>query len=38
MKAAIQMYERMGFERAPENDFQPPGTERVLGYRLGLVK
>ncbi len=29
------MYEGMGFERAPENDFQPPGTERVLGYRLG---
>ena len=36
MKAAIRMYERMGFERAPENDFQPPGTERVVGYRLRL--
>jgi len=36
MKAAIRMYERMGFERAPDNDFQPPGTERVIGYRLML--
>jgi hypothetical protein len=32
------MYERMGFERAPENDFQPPGTELVVGYRLVFVK
>jgi ribosomal protein S18 acetylase RimI-like enzyme len=36
MKAAMQMYERMGFQRAPESDFQPPGTERVVGYRLVL--
>jgi len=36
MQAAIRMYEGMGFERAPENDFQPPGTERVIGYRLML--
>ena len=36
MQAAIRMYEGMGFERAPENDFQPPGTERVIGYRLPL--
>jgi ribosomal protein S18 acetylase RimI-like enzyme len=36
MKGAIHMYEAMGFERAPENDFQPPGTERVVGYRLVL--
>jgi len=36
MKAAIRMYEGMGFERAPENDFQPPGTERVVGYRRRL--
>jgi ribosomal protein S18 acetylase RimI-like enzyme len=36
MKAAIRMYEGMGFQRAPENDFQPPGTERVMGYRLVL--
>ncbi len=37
MQAAIRMYEGMGFERAPENDFQPPGTERVVGYRLRLI-
>ena len=36
MQAAIRMYEGMGFERAPENDFQPPGTELVVGYRLVL--
>ena len=30
------MYERMGFVRAPEHDFQPPGAERVTGYRLPL--
>ena len=36
MQAAIRMYEGMGFERAPENDFQPPGTELVIGYRLQL--
>lgn len=36
MQAAIRMYEGMGFERAPENDFQPPGTELVVGYRLIL--
>jgi len=38
MKAAIRMYEAMGFQRAPENDFQPPGTELVVGYRLVLGK
>lgn len=37
MQAAIRMYEGMGFERAPENDFQPAGTERVVGYRLRLT-
>jgi len=36
MQAAIRMYEAMGFERAPESDFQPPGTELVVGYRLVL--
>ena len=38
MKAAILMYEGMGFQRAPENDFQPQGTELVVGYRLVLDK
>ncbi|HKP76255.1 MAG TPA: GNAT family N-acetyltransferase [Longimicrobiaceae bacterium] len=36
MAAAIRMYRRMGFVRAPEHDFQPPGAERVEGYRLPL--
>ena len=36
MAAAMQLYERMGFERAPELDFQPPGAEVVWGFRLGL--
>jgi ribosomal protein S18 acetylase RimI-like enzyme len=36
MQAAIRLYEAMGFQRAPENDFQPEGTERVVGYRMVL--
>ena len=36
MAAAMQLYERMGFERAPELDFQPPGAELVWGFRLKL--
>jgi predicted N-acetyltransferase YhbS len=36
MVAAVQLYERMGFERAPELDFQPPGAEVVWGFRLLL--
>ena len=36
MEVARRMYERMGFVRAPEHDFQPPGAERVTGYRLPL--
>jgi ribosomal protein S18 acetylase RimI-like enzyme len=34
MRAAIRMYERMGFVRAPEHDFHPEGAELVQGYRL----
>jgi len=37
MRAAMAMYARMGFVRAPEHDFQPPGAERVEGYRLRLI-
>jgi GNAT superfamily N-acetyltransferase len=37
MAAAIRMYRRMGFVRAPDYDFQPPGAELVEGYRLPLV-
>lgn len=37
MEAAMRMYRRMGFVRAPDHDFQPPGAELVEGYRLPLV-
>ncbi|HEX5725906.1 MAG TPA: GNAT family N-acetyltransferase [Longimicrobiaceae bacterium] len=36
MRAAIRLYERLGFERAPEHDFRPDGAELVQGYRLRL--
>lgn len=36
MRSAMRLYERMGFVRAPERDFRPPGTEVVEGYRLPL--
>ncbi|MBV9772369.1 MAG: GNAT family N-acetyltransferase [Gemmatimonadetes bacterium] len=36
MEAAIRMYERLGFVRAPEHDFHPEGAEVVWGYRLDL--
>ncbi|HYR10478.1 MAG TPA: GNAT family N-acetyltransferase [Longimicrobium sp.] len=36
MAAAIRMYRRMGFVRAPDHDFQPPGAELVEAYRLPL--
>jgi GNAT superfamily N-acetyltransferase len=36
MRTAIRMYERMGFGRAPEHDFQPEGAELVTAYRLPL--
>ena len=36
MRSAMRLYERMGFVRAPERDFHPPGTETVEGYRLPL--
>ncbi len=36
MRVAIGMYERMGFVRAPEYDFQPEGAELVQAFRLRL--
>ncbi|MBX6364377.1 MAG: GNAT family N-acetyltransferase [Gemmatimonadetes bacterium] len=36
MRVAIRLYERLGFVRAPEHDFQPPGAELVTAYRLDL--
>jgi GNAT superfamily N-acetyltransferase len=37
MRAAITLYERMGFVRVPERDFRPAGAELVEGYRLRLA-
>ena len=37
MRSAVRMYQRMGFVRAPEYDFQPEGAEIVAGYRLNLA-
>ena len=36
MATARELYVRMGFERAPDTDFFPPGAEHVEGYRLRL--
>ena len=36
MRAAIRLYERLGFVRDPEHDFHPPGAELVEGYLLPL--
>jgi len=36
MHAARRLYERLGFVRDPDHDFQPPGGELVEGYRLRL--
>ena len=36
MGAALRLYQRMGFVRDPEHDFQPPGAELVEGYLLRL--
>lgn len=36
LRAAVRMYERMGFVRAPEFDFRPDGAELVMAYRLPL--
>ena len=36
MEAAVRLYERMGFQRAPELDFQPAPGVTIKGYRLGL--
>jgi GNAT superfamily N-acetyltransferase len=36
MRVAMDLYHAMGFERAPELDFQPEGGELVKGYVLRL--
>lgn len=37
MQAAMQLYARLGFVRAPQDDFQPHGAELVKAYRLPLT-
>lgn len=34
MRTALELYRRMGFERAPAYDFRPPGGELVEAYTL----
>jgi len=36
MQVATRLYTDLGFKRAPEFDFQPPGAELVKAYRLAL--
>jgi ribosomal protein S18 acetylase RimI-like enzyme len=36
MRAAIRLYQRLGFVRDPAHDFQPAGAELVEAYRLPL--
>ena len=36
MAGAMRLYERMGFVRAPETDFQPAGAEVVEGFWLAV--
>jgi hypothetical protein len=36
MQAAMQMYERMGFMRAPDLDFHPVPEVTIKGYRFNL--
>ena len=37
MVAARRMYERMGFQHQPDDDFQPVVGVTVLGYWLDLT-
>jgi GNAT superfamily N-acetyltransferase len=36
MRAAIRLYERMGFQRSPDLDFEPAPGLVITGYRLDL--
>jgi len=36
MQAAMRLYDRLGFRRAPELDIQPAPGVTIKGYRLGL--
>lgn len=37
MQAAVRLYERLGFQRAPELDFEPVPGATVKGYRLSVT-
>jgi hypothetical protein len=37
MRAAMRLYERLGFVAAPELDFHPAPGLTVKGYRLSLA-
>jgi hypothetical protein len=37
MRAAMRMYERMGFVRVPDLDFSPAQGLLVKGYRMDLL-
>jgi ribosomal protein S18 acetylase RimI-like enzyme len=36
MQAAMRLYERLGFQRAAELDFEPVPGATIKGYRLSL--
>lgn len=38
MRAAMRLYERLGFERAPELDLEPAPGITAKGYRLDLAR
>lgn len=38
MRAAIRLYTHLGFQRAPELDFEPAPGLTILGYRLALPR
>ena len=38
MRAAVRIYERMGFARTPDLDFSPAPGVLVKGYRIDLLK
>jgi GNAT superfamily N-acetyltransferase len=37
MRAAVRMYERLGYRRTPEQDFAPAPGVLIKGYRLDLT-
>ncbi len=37
METAIRLYETLGFQRSEADDFQPPGAELVMAFRLSFT-